>query len=210
MFKGSLGLALAAALALSAGAAGAQSTGESDNTGSSKGGAVTQPSHLAADMKGFNGAPDSLTTMISRIERSTGGRVIEIRFTNADGMPGYRAVVARGGQLQFLRIAATNGEAVALNDTSLPDWMLHWRDRKAAELAQQAKVPLADAIVTAEKAQDGAPALAAGVAASSTNPTTDVKAYNILVYRDGDVQRVAVDADTNQVIANPQALASWP
>jgi uncharacterized membrane protein YkoI len=161
-------------------------------------------------MAGFNGAPDSLTTMIGKIETTTGGRVIEIRFTNADGMPGYRAVVDHGGQLQFMRIAASEGVAVELSRTSVSDWMLQWRDRKAAEQARQAKTPLDEAIRIAEKSADGSPALAAGIAASATNPSTDVKAYNVLVYHDGDVQRVAVNADTGQVIANPQALASWP
>jgi hypothetical protein len=148
--------------------------------------------------------------MIGKIETTTGGHVIEIRFTNADGTPGYRAVVDHGGQLEFMRIAASNGAAVEIANSNVPDWMLHWRDRKAAEIARQAKVPLVEAIRTAEKSADGAPALAAGVAASATNPSTDVKAYNVLVYHDGDVVRVAVDGDTDQVIANPQALASWP
>lgn len=192
----SLACTLAAILALSAGGVMAQT--------------VTQPAHLQSDMAGFNGAPDSLTTMIGKIETSTGGHVIEIRFSNADGRPGYRAVVTHGGQLEFMRIAAANGAAVEIGSSSVTDWMLHWRDRKAAEIAQQAKVPLADAIRTAEKSADGSPALAAGVAASATNPTTDVKAYNVLVYHGGDVQRVAVDSDTGEVIANPQALAAWP
>jgi uncharacterized membrane protein YkoI len=187
---------MAAILALSAGPALAQ--------------AVTQSTRLQPDMAGFNGAPDSLTTMIGKIESGTGGRVIEIRFTNADGMPGYRAVVDHGAQLEFKRIAATNGDAVEISSSNVPPWMLHWRQRKAAEIARDAKVPLSEAIRTAEKEQDGSPALAAGVATSATNPSTDVKAYNVLVYHEGDVVRVAVDGDTDKVIANPQALASWP
>ena len=94
---------------------------------------------------------------------------------------------------------------------SVPDWMLHWRARADVKAAEQATVPLTDAIRTAEQARAGGLAVAAGIAASaSNNASSDVKAYNVLVMRDGDVRRVAVDDSSGQVIADPQALASWP
>jgi uncharacterized membrane protein YkoI len=194
MSKPTLGIALAALLALSAGAAAAQS--------------VTQPPRPAADMKGVTGAPGSLAGMIGAIERTTGGRVIEIRLTNADAMPGFHAVVARGGRVIFVRIAG-QADAVELDGSSVPDWMLHWRDRTDVKLAEEAKVSLADAIRTAEQNAEGAPAVAAGIAPTASNPTSDVQAYNVLVDRHGAVQRVAVDDETGDVIANPRALA-WP
>jgi hypothetical protein len=194
MSKISLGLALASVLALSAGAAGAQS--------------VAQPPRPAADMKGVTGAPGSLADTIAAIERTTGGRVIEIRLTKADGVSGFHAVVARGGRVIFVHAAANQTDAVELDRASVPDWMLHWRDRADVQQAAQAKVSLADAIRTAEQAR-GAPAVAAGIAPTASNPTSAVRAYNVLVDNHGAVQRVAVDDDTGDVIANPRALA-WP
>lgn len=196
MTRHRIGLALAAILALSATAVNAQS--------------VAQTSDINDAVKNFHGSPDSLTTMISRIERTTGGRVLEIRFTDQDGMPGFRAAVARGGEVSFIRVAAEQGDAVELSQTDLPDWMLHWRSRQDVKIARAAKVSLIDAIHTAEQSGNGAPAVAAGIAASASNPSGDVKAYNVLLLRGGEIQRVAVDEGNGEVIADPRALASWP
>jgi uncharacterized membrane protein YkoI len=172
--------------------------------------AVAQHSYDKADLSGWSGGPDTLVQMIHQTETTTGGRVLEIRYTSRDGAPGFRVVVAKGGHVNFIRVAAQGGDAVAISQSSVPDWMLKWRARADVAKAKQASVPLDQAIRTAEDAAGGASAVAAGIATSASNPTSDVTAYNILVDRDGDVHRIAVDDKTNQVIADPRALAMWP
>jgi hypothetical protein len=86
--------------------------------------------------------------------------------------------------------------------------MLHWRAREDVELAEKAKVRLVDAVRTAEAAADGAPAVAAGIAASASNLENDVPAYNVVVLRGGRTHRIAVDDQTGDTIADPRAMDS--
>lgn len=171
---------------------------------------VAQRAHSNTDYRGFQGTRDTLIDMISKVEQTTGGRVLEIRYTDKDGMPGFRAAVDKAGRVVFLRVAAEKGDAVEIDRSSVPEWMLRWSARQDVKAAERASVSLTDAIRTAEQAHFGGSAVAAGIAASAANPASNVKAYNVLVMRDGDVRRVAVDDSTGQVIADPQALASWP
>ena len=76
--------------------------------------------------------------------------------------------------------------------------------------AQSAKVPLSQAILTAEQADDNAPAIAAGIARSASNPESDVHAYNVLIDADGTTRRVSVDDSTGQIISDPGMLSDWP
>lgn len=194
-FATSVGLALCGALPL-ASAAMAQP--------------VAQPSHLDADVSGFRGTPETLVHVIARVERDTDGKVVEARFSNAGGQPGYFVAVDEGGQVAFLRLEREDGALIQVSETTRPSWMLHWRGRADLKAAEQAKVSLIDAVRTAEKATDGAPAVAAGIARSASNPTSAVQAYNVLVLRGGDTHRVSVDDATNEVIADPRTLADWP
>jgi len=171
---------------------------------------VGQPSTIRGDISQFHGTAESLPDAISKVERATGGKVIEIRFTNSDGMPGYHAVVAKGGDVSFMHLDAKAGKLVTVQEKTEPDWMLNWRGKAELRYAVAAKVPLTDAIKTAEQADNGAPAVAAGIARSASSPGSDVHAYNILVDRDGNVHRRAVDSATNEVIADPGALSDWP
>lgn len=170
---------------------------------------TSQPAHLNADLGGWTGGPDRLVRIINHIEQATGGRVLEVRYTDRDG-PGFRAVVDEHGRIAFLRYGADTGDGVQLTETSVPRWMLHWRDRQNVHLARNASVSLADAVRRAEQAEGRAPAVAAGLAPSATNSDTEVKAYNVLLLRDGATRRIAIDDQTGQVIADPQALGGWP
>jgi hypothetical protein len=170
---------------------------------------VSQKPYTKADLAGWGGDANTLTGMIQRIESATGGRVVEIRYTSLDGAPGYRTVVAKRGAVTFIRASAQGGDAVEMTTETVPDWMLKWKSRADVGQAKQATVPLAQAIHTAEQQGEG-PAVAAGIASSASNPTSDVQAYNVLIYRDGDVRRVAVDIRSGQVIEDPRALAGWP
>jgi hypothetical protein len=170
-----------------------------------------QPNYYSQDeLMGFRGTAESLIDATRKIERMTGGKIAEIRFTDADGVRGYHAVVMKGGQAQFMLLEEKSGRLAPILHKSEPVWMLHWRGQVDAHLVEGAKVPLDRAIRTAEKAEDNQPAIAAGIARSAANPDTSVHAWNVLIDRDGVAKRVAVDDSTGQVITNPQALAGWP
>jgi uncharacterized membrane protein YkoI len=171
---------------------------------------IAQPSAVKGDISGFHGTTQSLPDAISKIERATGGKVVEIRFSDADNMPGYHAVVAKNGQVQFMHLEAQSGRLVTVRDNTLPVWMLSWRGQAELRVAENAPVPLSEAVKTAEQADNNAPAIAAGVARSASSPANDVHAYNILMDRGGSVQRSAVDSATNQVIADAGSLSQWP
>ena len=171
---------------------------------------VSQRAYTKADLSGWTGDPGTLTRMIQQIEAKTGGRVIEIRYSSSDSLPGFRVAVAKEGGVTFYSVAAENADTIEMSAASVPDWMLKWKARADVRQALRATVPLSDAISTAEKASDGAPAVAAGIASSASNPTSDVQAYNVLIWRSGEVHRVAVDDKSGQVIADPRALADWP
>ncbi|MDB5394249.1 MAG: hypothetical protein JWM91_1755 [Rhodospirillales bacterium] len=171
---------------------------------------VAQPAYEKEDISSFHGTADSLPSAIGKIEGATGGKVIEIRFTSSNGMPGYHVVVAKGGEVQFMHLEARSGKLTTTHENMVPVAMLKWRGKADVHFAETAKVPLSVAIHTAEQADDNAPAIAAGIARSASSPSSDVHAYNILIVRDGTVRRRAVDSDTGEVIADPSALADWP
>lgn len=172
---------------------------------------VAQPSGPIGDVSAFRGSASTLPHIISRVEQTNPGRVIEIRFDDSGGTPRFDVALFDHGQVTFLQLADENGSLTPIADSSQPTWMMHWRKADAARIAAHAPVSLAAAIQTAEGANDALPAVAAGVAIASTSPSTDVHAYNVLLLRrDGTTMRVAVDSDTGQIIANPSALEAWP
>jgi hypothetical protein len=171
---------------------------------------VAQSSYMKADLSGFKGTNTTLINTIGKVEKTTGGRVLEIRYTNKGGTPGFHAVVAKGKEVVFLQVAVEGGKTVEVSSADKPDWMLKWPATTQLAAAISAKVPLVDAIKAAEQNGAGGPAVAAGIARSADNPTANVKAYNVLVLQGGDLTRVAVDDRTGQVIQDPSALSSWP
>jgi uncharacterized membrane protein YkoI len=161
------------------------------------------------DLAGFSGDPTALPKAVANIEKLTGGRVVEIRYNNVAGVPSYDVVLAQGSDVRFLRFSKPGAGPIELTQTTTPSWMLDWRARTNVALEQSAKVPLADAITKAEASMNGAPAVAAGIAQSAANPSSDVHAYNVSILREGDQHRVAVDSQTGYLIENPASLAAW-
>ncbi len=171
---------------------------------------VSQPAFTNADISAFHGNDNTLVNAIALIEQSTGGKVIDIRFSNTtNGMPGYNVVVVKAAQIQFFHFEERSKHVIELDASSKPVYMLNWRGKSDVHFAQQAQVSLSTAIQTAEQSQPGAPAMAAGIARSASNPESEVHAYNVLLNRSGSVKRVAIDSATGQVIADPSALSSF-
>jgi uncharacterized membrane protein YkoI len=170
---------------------------------------VAQAGYYKGDLDAFHGNAQSLIQALHAFHNDAGARVVEIRFTDRDGDPGYSAVLQKDGRANFVHVDE-NGRSVELNSASLPDWMLTHKSRQDLRFDRKASIPLAQAISTAEAAYGGAPAVAAGIARSASNPDSDVHAYNVLLDNGGRIQRVAVDSMTGQVISDPQALTAWP
>lgn len=169
---------------------------------------VSQPPRYTGDLAGFSGDPAALPRAISAIEAAD-GRVMEIRY-DGRAAPGYDVVVVRGGRLQFVRVAEPYVGLTAIVGSSRPAWMLGWRGRREVKAVRRARVGLASAVRDAEADANHAPAVAAGIAASASNPASDVKAYNVLVETRSGPRRIAIDAATGDPIANPGVLRRWP
>jgi len=170
---------------------------------------VAQASYPKIDVTGFQASTTSLVNAIGKVQQMTGGRVLEIRYADVNGEAGFHAVVAKGDTVQFMRLEQKSGRLTPVDQHSTPDWMLSWRNKADVHFAETAVVPLAQAIQTAEQQDNNAPAIAAGIARGASNPTSDVHAYNVLLDMAGNERRLAVDDNTGQVIADPQALAAW-
>jgi uncharacterized membrane protein YkoI len=172
--------------------------------------AVTQsPSthYAAADVAAFHGSQSTLTNAIEAVQQSTGGTVVEIRFAQSGATPGFHTVVAKNGGVEFAHIDQGSKSVVPVD--TRPDWMLKWQQKTAVQLAKSATVSLSQAIRTAE-ASKNAPAIAAGIARSASNPDSAVHAYNVLIDANGSLTRIAVDSSTGQIISDPSVLQGWP
>jgi uncharacterized membrane protein YkoI len=168
--------------------------------------AIAEPGkYPSADLAAFHGNPATLTNAIATVQQSTGGKVMEIRFLQDNGKPGFHAVVLKSGQVQFVRLEPPSKQIVQLTDR--PEWMLKYEQKAELKQAAAAQVSLAQAIQTAEKAQ-GAPAVAAGIAHMPSS--SEVHAYNIMVDDRGSLRRIAVDNSTGEVIADLEGYEQWP
>ena len=145
-----------------------------------------------------------LENAAAQIEGRTGGRVMDIRFYDETGHPAYMAVIAKSGAVDTVRMDGTSGQITRVSGSRVPDWAMSRERRADVESARQTTVPLSSAIVTAENAARG-PAIEAGLAKPLT-AENGVLAYNIEVLTYGRPELIAVDANTNEVIANPNSL----
>lgn len=158
-----------------------------------------------SDLAAFHGNQTTLTNAIDKIQQSTGGKVLEIRFSAPNGKAGFHTVVAQNKDVKFARFEPPATHLKQLHES--PDWMLKWQQKTEVQLATAAPVPLSKAIQTAEAAQ-GAPAIAAGMARSAA--TSDVHAYNIMLDDKGSLKRMAVDSSTGEIIADLSGFEQWP
>jgi hypothetical protein len=146
-----------------------------------------------------------LTDAIAAIEETTGGKVLEIRFHNDPVAVDYDAVVGKGPVISHVHIAAAPEHKVAvIAETNVPVWMVNWVLRADMASIQKAKLSLTEAVRKAQQ-MTAAPAVDAGIAKPLTADNA-VLAYNIEVVKNGKPQRVVIDAQTGDRIANPDAL----
>ncbi len=195
-----LALTITAALPFIA-AATARAAEASDSAASSRGGS-------AADWG--NPTDQSLTDAVSAIEKTTGGRILEIRFRPAhragSALPGFDAVVAKPAGLIDIRVDSPVRAVTELSADSIPDWMLNWNLRADQKSVTKETVPLVELIKRAEST-GGGPAVYASLAQPLSGDNA-VLAFDIAVLRDGSLQRMVIDAQSGEVIADPNGLVS--
>jgi uncharacterized membrane protein YkoI len=146
----------------------------------------------------------SLPRAIAAVEAKAGGKVMDIRLEGGGSKPVYDAVVVTSDKVGMARISAQTGTASGIDDGEFSIRSLKWEQRREVTSFEKAATPLSTAIETVEQIA-GAPAIDAGFAKPLT-PTNDVLAYNVEFVKGGQVHRVAVDAATGQVIADPGAM----
>ncbi len=168
---------------------------------------VAQPDTFKGDIAHFHGDQNALVNAIGTIEQFSGGKVVDIRYSDAHGNPGFHAVIVKAGRVGFFHVQQAAKKVIEIDASSGPVWMLGWRSRADVKFAEHAPVPLATAIRTAEQSQNDAPAMAAGIARSASNIESAVQAYTVLLVVDGQVTSVSVDISTGQVISDPSALS---
>ena len=169
------------------------------------GGAFADWQHDARQIRGAAPArPISLDDAAADVESQTGGRVVRIWSTDQDRAGPYEAIVLRGSSLTQLRVDPVTGRISRTASQEQPLDVSRRRIRAEARSLNDANVPLSQAIRTAEAAAGG-PALGAGLATART-PENDIVTYNIAVASRGRVERIAGDAQTDQIIANPNSL----
>jgi uncharacterized membrane protein YkoI len=147
----------------------------------------------------------TLGTAIATIEKAMdGSKVLEIHAGDA-GI--YDAVVVSDGALSDIRLDVQNYKMDTLGKKETPAWMLGWEKRDDAKNIANAKIDLADATAVAE-AETGGSATDAGLA-KPLSAGSKALAYNVQILKDGKPVRVAVDATTNKMIADPSQFAAW-
>ncbi len=138
------------------------------------------------------------------LEDSSGGKVLEIRLADEKGEPVFEAALSKDGGVVYLRVAAVSDDVTQIKVTDLPPWLLNYHMEAYMESIDKAKVPLAQAILAAEK-RAAAPAIGAGIA-KPLSGTNAVLAYYVETIKGSKRDVLAVDAKTGAFIANPDAL----
>ena len=146
----------------------------------------------------------ALAHAASALESATGGKVLEIRLANTAGAPAFEAAILKDADVLYVRIQAPDEHVTRIDVSDLPPWLIDFHLEAYERTASKAKVPLDEAIVSAE-ARALAPAVDAGVA-KPIGGTNAVPAYFVQTAKGGRQQLLAVDAQTGSFIANPDEL----
>ncbi len=102
--------------------------------------------------------------------------------------------------LMYMRVASPSDAVTEIRVSDLPRWLLDYHLEAYARSAAEAKVPLGEAIIKAEK-RDLAPAIDAGIAKPLTGDNA-VLAYFVETLKGTRHQEYAVDATTE----DPESL----
>jgi uncharacterized membrane protein YkoI len=170
--------------------------------------AFADPIYSSSGQGTFNGQTSAtmqiaLPDAVAALEQKYNGRVLQIRYADASGHGIYDAVVAADGTVAHAQVDATTGQVVAVGD-AMEDSTLDSVGQADVRSIAKADIPLSRAIETAEQAYEGQ---AVGAAlAKPLSLDNRVLAYSVVIIRHGRAEHVAVDANTNEVIEDPEVL----
>lgn len=142
----------------------------------------------------------TLIRAIAAAEQFSGGKVVEIRYRNRAGVPGFDAVAYKGGAFSHVRIDIPSNKVTTISQSEIP-WRASWELKADSKSIARAKVTLAAAVAKAENLS-GSAAVDAGVAAP-LQIGEDIRGYNVEVWQEGAPERVVIDAHTGERISNP-------
>ena len=100
---------------------------------------VAQPAHAIGDVSAFHGTPATLIKIIHDVEQTNPGRVIEIRFDNSSGTPGFMVALYQHGQVNFLRLEHEGGQLVPVSEDTQAVWIMNMRKMDNTRLAAKAR-----------------------------------------------------------------------
>ncbi len=146
----------------------------------------------------------ALAHAAAAFEKSTGGKILEIRLADTSGPPAFEAAILKGDGILYMRIASPDNHVTRIDVTKLPPWMQNYKLEAYARSAMKAQVPIEEAIDQAEK-RARAPAIDAGIA-KPLSGTNAVLAYFVETMSGTHRDTLAVDATTGAFIANPDSL----
>jgi hypothetical protein len=146
----------------------------------------------------------ALAHAAAALEKSTGGRVLEVRVANAAGAPAFEAAIARHDAVLYMRIESPSDDVTEIKASDLPHWLLNYHLDAYVRSISKTEVPLDSAIAKAE-ARDSAPAIDAGIA-KPLSGTNAVLAYFVQTMKGSTRHEFAIDATTGAFIANPEEL----
>ena len=146
----------------------------------------------------------ALAHAAAALEKSTGGRVLEVRVANRAGAPAFEAAIARHDAVLYMRIESPSDNVTEIKAADLPPWLLNYHMEAYIRSISKTQVPLDAAIVKAE-ARDNAPAVDAGIA-KPLSGTNAVLAYFVETMKGSTRNELAIDATTGAFIANPDEL----
>ena len=149
----------------------------------------------------------SLDSAIAAVERSTGGRVLEIHFEGGNGAGYYNATVARDGTVNHALFTLGTKQIAMVGDSGTPVRSFDYSEKAGAELiVRTSRVGLGSAVRSAEEASHGV-----AVAARTTRSQDGyMVAHDIETVKGDMVRPVLIDAKTGLVIGDRQAFAALP
>jgi hypothetical protein len=147
---------------------------------------------------------DAAATHALALAEQGGGKVMQMRTQAGAAGPLYEAWVVKNGIVQQETIDPQTG-TVTMNGTGTPVANLDMSERRAAHNIGEARLSMADAMMTAQKLADGPVTGAEFI----TSRSGSILAYQLEMQNNtGNSNRVMIDAKSGNVIVTPDLVTS--
>ena len=135
----------------------------------------------------------SISGAVTATEKSTGGKVMEIKLDEEKGAPIFEAAVLSGGKVKHYKIDAATSTGMPVESKSLMD-KIDMEGKAEQDAIMQAKTSLNDAIAAVEK-DTGGKAVQASVEVEDKKSE-----YHIEVVANGKEVKKKVDTASGKII----------